>query len=103
MLDCIAICRCMDKKPCGNIMNTFTIDNLLGIAARRNLRGGLSNMKNNPVFEGALSSITGGVAKRPCGVLESNSQIATISRDYPTIGTRAGSLSTIAGESAEPG
>lgn len=60
-------------------------------------------MKKNPVFEGSLSSIAGGVAKRPCSVPDSNSQTATISRDYPTIGTSAKALPSTMAEVANLG
>lgn len=41
MLNCIVICRCMDKKPCSNIMKDFSITSILvkGMVSG-NLRGG---------------------------------------------------------------
>ncbi|MCM1192689.1 MAG: hypothetical protein NC389_09700 [Acetatifactor muris] len=50
MLDCIATCRCMDKKPYGNTLKDFTIKKLLpnGIVAEA-LRGG-DIMKSETLF-----------------------------------------------------
>ena len=40
MLNCIVICRCMDKKPYGNIMENFTANKLFKKAVLSNFRGG---------------------------------------------------------------
>ena len=40
MLNCIAICRYLDKKPGGNIMESSIVSKLLG-GSQKNIRGGV--------------------------------------------------------------
>ena len=88
MLNCIVICRCMDKKPYGNILTSPTVRKLMDIATRNSFRGGLS-MKQNPILENSISTITGGAATRPHSVLCNRSQVAAISNEFSVVGTSA--------------
>lgn len=50
MLNCMATCRCMDKKPYGNILEEPTISKLVDKAAFRNVRG-------NGIVESIIKSV----------------------------------------------
>ena len=58
MLNCIVICRCLDKKPGDNIMEASSISKLLDKTTQRN-RGGIFMNPNSTI------GIARGVERRP--------------------------------------
>lgn len=84
MLDCTAMCRCMDKKPCGNIMESSAVFKLLSKAAPRTVRGGMS-MNHNSTME-----IVGEAVKRPYGIVGTKNLAASSLKDSSVVtGTSA--------------
>ena len=51
MLDCMATCRCMDKKPYGNISEEPTISQLVNKATFHNVR-------RNGIVESTIKSVS---------------------------------------------
>lgn len=76
MLDCIAICRCMDKKPYDNTTNDFSLTTLAtkGLASDV-LRGGLI-MKSDAQLNRPANTFTG---MKNAGSIESSGFTATSS------------------------
>lgn len=76
MLNCTAMCRGMDKKPCGNIMNNFALTTLAikGLASDV-LRGGLL-MKSDALLNRPADAFIG---TKNAGSIEKSGFAATSS------------------------
>ncbi len=75
MLNCIAICRCMDKKPCGNTMKANSVFSILEC----NVRGGVSMTPDSTM------EIAKGVAKRPVGINDFKQLLSSPTKGFATV------------------
>lgn len=84
MLNCIAICRCMDKKPYGNIMAELTTNKLFKKAVLSSFRGGGVMNQNTASFSSACAIMQAATTK-PCENSKFKNQLSLTSRTYEVV------------------
>lgn len=60
MLNCTAMCRSMDKKPCGNILKSPVKSVFTANAIMKHYMGGAVMQKNNPTVSNPVMSVVKG-------------------------------------------
>lgn len=83
MLNCIAICRCMDKKPCDNIMESPVSAIHSANALLNRLGGGV--MKRNTTINSSRSTIADGWEQKTAVNFGFAKPSASVTRSFSVI------------------